>query len=203
MPQPSFRRGTAQISASYAGDGNFSASTAAAQALTIAKATSTTTLTLSPAKVTYGHEQAGKITATVVPQYTGTPTGKVTVTAGTGATVCVITLSGGSGECVLKATQFSPGAVKLTASYSGDGNFTAAASGIATLTIAKATTKTGLTLSASTTTYGKEKTEKLTVTATPQYAASFRVPSPSPPPPARRRRSSRRSPSRTARGPAR
>jgi hypothetical protein len=79
---------------------------------------SATALTLSASAVMYGDEQAEQFTVTVSGA-DGTPTGTVTVSAGT-ATVCTITLADGTGNCAPTADEFPVGAVMLAASYSGD-----------------------------------------------------------------------------------
>src|SRR5262249_57845027 len=78
-----------------------------------------TSLSLAASKVTYGHEQSAKFSATVTPEAGGIPTGKVTVKAGS-AGLCTITLGGGMGSCTLAAAKLRPGTYQLTASYSGD-----------------------------------------------------------------------------------
>ena len=70
---------------------------------------------------------------TVTPQFSGTPTGSVTVSDDTGAACSTaITLSGGRGSCLLTSTL--TGTRTITANYSGDANF-AASSGTTTLTV--------------------------------------------------------------------
>jgi hypothetical protein len=113
------------ITASYSGDGNFTASTSAAQHLTVAREKTSTSLALSKTTITYRHETAEKLTATVSSPVPNRATGKVTVKAGR-TTICVITLKTGSkssGSCTLKATQLKPGTYHLTVSYPGDGNY--------------------------------------------------------------------------------
>jgi hypothetical protein len=139
--------------------------------LTIAKAASATSLTLSPARVTYGAEQAGHLSVTVAPQYRGTPDGTVTVKAGT-ATACTITLAAGHGSCTLTAVKLPAGAQRLTATYSGSASFAPSASPAMTLTVARATSRTTLSLSTARVSYGREQAERMTVTVTPQYGGT-------------------------------
>jgi hypothetical protein len=138
----------------------------------VAKDPTTTTLSLSAATAIYGAEKAVRLTATVTPHNAGTPTGTVTVKSGT-ATVCTITLSGGHGNCSPTAALLAAGAHSLVASYSGSVSFAASASVVGRLTIARATTRTALTLSASRITYGRETAERLSVTVTPQYPGAL------------------------------
>ncbi len=86
---------------------------------TIKQATTTTTLTSSPNPSTYG--QAVTFTATVSPQYAGTPTG--TVQFEEGSTVLdTETLVGGTAS--FSTAVLTAGGHTITAVYSGDGNFT-------------------------------------------------------------------------------
>jgi hypothetical protein len=93
----------------------------------------TSTLTgLSAGKVSYGQEQAERVSVTVTSH--GYPTGKVTVKAGT-RTACVITLASGRGSCVLTARQLPVGTYHLVASYPGGFGFAPSSSRAATLTV--------------------------------------------------------------------
>ena len=92
--------------------------------LTITRATSATTITAhvpNPSAV----GQAVLISFSVTPQFTGTPTGNVTVTANSGES-CTGALTGGAGSCAL--TFLSAGAKTITATYAGDVNFAGSAS---------------------------------------------------------------------------
>jgi len=92
--------------------------------LSISKATSTTTITShlpSPALL----RQIVMVGVAVAPQFTGRPTGSVTVTASTGQS-CTAALSAGAGSCQLT---FTTAAIPtLTAAYRGDANFLASTS---------------------------------------------------------------------------
>jgi hypothetical protein len=113
--------GSHPVTATYSGDGNFVASSYVPTTLTVGKATSTTTITSNlPNPSVVG--QAVTVVFAVAPQFTGTPTGSVTVTASTGQT-CSATLAAGAGSCQLTLT--AAGTPTLTAAYSGDGNFLA------------------------------------------------------------------------------
>jgi hypothetical protein len=94
-----------------------------------------TTLARSAAKVSYGHEQAERISVTVLAS-AGTPAGSVTVTAGA-ATLCTVKLSGGKGGCTLPAKALAPGGYKLAATYGISTGFAPSRSGTVTLTVAK------------------------------------------------------------------
>jgi hypothetical protein len=119
----------------YAGDTDFAPSTSAPQYLTISKARTTTGLVLSRTMVTYGHENAEKLTVSVSHVGGTYPSGRVTVTIG-GTTICTITLGKGTGSCTLGATRLRPGTYHLAALYPGDHNYRSSTSAIKTLEIA-------------------------------------------------------------------
>jgi Bacterial Ig-like domain (group 3) len=130
--------------------------------------TTTTSVALSQPRARYGDEQAVRVKVTVR-SASGTPAGTVTVTAGSGA-VCVVALKAGAGACALPKTRFAAGTVKLSARYAGSAAFAPSGSALATITVLKANTKTGLALSAAKISYGHESSEKLTVKVAPRYA---------------------------------
>jgi Bacterial Ig-like domain (group 3) len=74
-----------------------------------------TTLARSHSVVTFGHEQAEKLSVSVTSK-SGTPGGKVIVKAAT-KTVCTITLKSGKGSCTLSAKEFNAGKYHLIANY--------------------------------------------------------------------------------------
>jgi hypothetical protein len=127
--------GTVKFDASYNGGGKYRASNGSAT-LKLLRAASKTILTRSAATVTYGHEQAERLSVRVIPQFAGTPAGKVTVKAGA-AVVCVITLAGGAGSCALPAARLAAGSYLLTASYAGSVSFAASTSAKLGLTVAR------------------------------------------------------------------
>lgn len=87
----------------------------------VGKATSTPTITSNkPSPAIIG--QIVTVSFNVAPQFSGTPSGNVTVTASTGET-CSGALTGGAGSCTL--TFATGGSRTLTATYAGDGNFLA------------------------------------------------------------------------------
>ena len=172
LPAAEFPPGTAQLTASYNGSADFATSTSAAKTLTVSKATTKTALSLSATKVTYGHEQAERLTASVAPQYSGTtPGGTVTVKSGT-TTVCTITLGSGKGSCTLSTAKLPAATQHLTATYNGSADFNTSASAAETLAVSKATSKTALSLSATKVTYGHEQAERLTASVAPQYSGT-------------------------------
>ena len=92
-----------------------------------------TTLTRSHSIVTFGDEQAEKLSVAVTSK-SGTPGGKVTVKAGA-TTVCTITLKSGTGSCTLSARQFKAGAYHLVANYLGTWPYAKSASSSWPLTV--------------------------------------------------------------------
>jgi len=164
--------GAYDLVASYGGDSNFDTSASGEGGFTVSPATSTTTLALSPTKVTYGDEQLEHVSFTVSPEYAGsTPTGTVTLKESS-TTLCVITLASGKGSCTLSATKLGAGRYDVEATYGGDANFGTSASAKVHLTIAKATSRTALTLFKSRAIFGHEQVDRLSVTVSPQYAGS-------------------------------
>jgi predicted nucleotidyltransferase len=109
--------GGKSVTAVYSGDANFTTSTGMVRQV-VNRAASTTTLSssLNPS----GVGQPVTFTATVTPQFSGTPTGIVTfkdngVVIGTG------TLSAGS--ATFTTSLLAPGKHRIAASYAGDTNF--------------------------------------------------------------------------------
>jgi hypothetical protein len=107
------------ITAAYSGDTTFTASTSPALNQVVNRATTTTMLVSSVNPSTVGLSVT--FTATVVPQYWGTPTGTVTFKNGA-TTMGKVRLRGGRANFtkVFK----SRGTKSITASYNGDANFT-------------------------------------------------------------------------------
>jgi hypothetical protein len=128
--------GTYHLVATYGGSADFYGSTTSATTtLTVVKQFSKTALKLSAGKATSGHEQSETLSVSVSPLYAGaTPTGKVTVRKST-TTLCVITLSKGSGSCKLAPSVLRAGSYRLQATYGGDKDLAISSSSKKTLTI--------------------------------------------------------------------
>jgi Bacterial Ig-like domain (group 3) len=163
--------GTSELTASYAGSGDFAGSTSVAAFLAISQATTTTVLSLSARTVDYGDEQSERVAVAVTSEYVGVTSGTVTVKSGT-RRVCVATITAGKGTCALAASMFAAGTAALTASYAGDGDFAASYSGARTLAVAKADPALAVRMSAGTVVYGKEQGERLSVTVRPEHAGT-------------------------------
>lgn len=129
-----FAAGTVKLTASYGGATSFRASASATKAFTVTKAATRTSLTLARATVTYGHERAERLSVSARARYSGTPSGKVTVTAGR-TTVCTITLKSARGSCRLGSRTLRPGTYHLVATYPGSANFDRSSSTAKTLKV--------------------------------------------------------------------
>ena len=163
--------GSYSLTATYHGDKAFDPSRAPAGRLTVSRARSHTTLQLSAGSAVYGNEKSLTIKVSVAPQFAGTPTGKVKITAGQ-TTLCTVQLSGGTGTCSpASLTVLSAGKAVLVASYPGDLGFSSSA-GDATLTVRRATSRTTLTLSPASVKYGNETLVKITVAVALQFSGT-------------------------------
>jgi hypothetical protein len=154
--------------------GGFSTTGAGVQAFVVSRtlvAVTRAAVSLSAARVSYGDEEAERVSVTVSSSHGGTPSGPVTVRTRTGA-LCAISLKAGRGSCAVPALKFAPGPVSVTASYGGVSGFAASVSAARTFTVVRAATRTRLTLSAAKITHGHEGSERLTVTVAPRYAGT-------------------------------
>jgi hypothetical protein len=127
--------GKHEVTLAYSGRGDFAASTSASLPLTVAKRGTTTTLALAKTSVTYGHENAERLTVSVSHVGSVYPTSKVAVRIGS-TTICTITLSKGTGSCALANTRLRVGTYTFVALYGGDGNYNQSESPKKTLKVA-------------------------------------------------------------------
>jgi hypothetical protein len=141
--------------------GAFIASEATAASVTL-KASTTT--------LTYGDEERETLTAAVTSPSGGTPDGTVTVTDGS-LTACTITLTDGTGTCTLPAVAVPSGSDELTATYDGDTSYTTAST-TGTVTVITATSRTAVTISPATVTFGTKYKADISVTVAPKYAGT-------------------------------
>jgi probable HAF family extracellular repeat protein len=120
--------GSHNITASYSGDNNFGADTSPVLIQVVNQAATATTLTVSPNTFNVGFAQSIALTATAgaVAPGTGLPTGTVTFSDGT--TSLGTAAVNNSGTATLTTSSLASGNHSITASYSGDGNFTASSS---------------------------------------------------------------------------
>ncbi|GAA5615789.1 hypothetical protein Spla01_07006 [Streptomyces platensis] len=136
--------GSYSVTATYSGDGDFTGSVGA-DTHTVGQASTTTAVTPSPDPSVVG--ETVTFTATVAPGApgTGTPTGTVTFVATDGVTTVTLTgtLSGGT-TSVSTNGLVTAGSYSVTATYSGDGDFTGSV-GADTHTVVQASTTTAVT----------------------------------------------------------
>jgi hypothetical protein len=157
--------GTHSIIAKYLGNTDFIASNSAAISEVVNKASTTAALATSvnPSML----HQPVTFTATITPEFGGTPTGTVTF-ENDGASIGTGTLTGG--KATFSTSAFLVNTHTITAVYAGDSNFDGKTSpGIAEVTKAASTT-TALTSSINPSTYGESIT--LTATVTPTFGGS-------------------------------
>jgi hypothetical protein len=133
--------GTHSITASYAGDSDFSGSTTAALTQIVSQADTKTTLTSSASTSRFGQPVTFTAIVKAVAPGSGVPTGTVTFYDGT-TSLGSVRLNDGSGQVKITIGTFSVGTHTITASYSGDGNFTPSTSAALTQNVNQAATKT-------------------------------------------------------------
>jgi len=150
--------GSHAITANYAGDGNYIASSSSAMALTVTNAGTTTALGASATTIIA--QKMLTLTATVAGTG-GTPTGTVTFLDGGGS---LGTGSMHSGVATLATTGLSVGTHTITASYGGDSNDAASTSNTVTVIVQSATTATGLAVTPNPADHGQTVTMTATVT---------------------------------------
>jgi len=129
--------GGRSVTASYAGDGNFAASTSTGVSQTVNAASTTTTITdhtPNPSVAGQGIAVTFSVTSTA-----GTPTGNVSVSDG--VVTCVASVA--AGGCTL--TPSTAGAKTLIATYAGDGDFAGSTSPGVGHTVSAAGTTTTIT----------------------------------------------------------
>jgi hypothetical protein len=135
--------GADSITAVYAGDLNFASSKSKAVSQVVSKATTTTALVSSLNPSIFG--QPLTLTASVSPQFSGTPTGTVTFQNGT-ATLGTATLNDGIAKYTTK--KLPAGTESITAVYNLNGPFLTSTSGPLSQVVNQTTTTTALTSSA-------------------------------------------------------
>src|SRR5262245_57758157 len=129
--------GEKTLVATYSGDSDFNSSASAGAPHTVNKADTTTTITnaasLASTATLVGESYAVNWSVTVNAPGSGTPTGTVTVTGGSGCSAPVA-----AGTCDVTST--SAGLKSLVATYSGNSNFNGSASAGAAHTVNPAST---------------------------------------------------------------
>jgi hypothetical protein len=120
-----------------------------------------TTLALSASSVGYGNEQSVELHV-FVSASSGTPTGKVSVKAGT-KTLCTTVLSSAAGHCAMTAKALKVGDYALVATYPATSQFASSTSTPQSLSVVKGITFTTLGVSTPVIVYGSEQNETFTV----------------------------------------
>jgi hypothetical protein len=126
--------GAHPITAVYAGDTNFVTSTSTnADTQTVNKAATTTAVSSSKNPTVSGEGVTFTATVAAASPATGTPTGPTGSVAfkDGGTTFCTVTLVAGTASC--GTATLTPGTHNITASYTGDANYTASDSTVAVL----------------------------------------------------------------------
>jgi hypothetical protein len=145
----SLKKGTHTITAKYAGDATFKASSGTVKQVVSAYTTSTT-LSANPASPAYG--QAVTLSAVVASAGATPPTGQVTFSSN-GVVLGKATLAG-TGTATLATTKLATGSDSLTAAYGGDAQNAKSTSPL-TVTVNPAQITIALTSSPNPSTHGK------------------------------------------------
>jgi hypothetical protein len=124
--------GTHSITAQFVANTNFLASVSSPLSQVVTQASSSTVLAVSPDPAKKG--AVVTLTATVSPQYSGSPTGKVTFLDGT-TTLGAATVNPTKHTASFKTSKLAVGSHSLTASYGGSTDFKASVSAPITETI--------------------------------------------------------------------
>jgi sugar lactone lactonase YvrE len=160
--------GSATINASYAGDSNYTVAAAGSAAQTVSALAATLGVTASPSSntmvndsVTFTAQLAG---ASFTPNV---PAGKVNFSA-SGSTIagCGAVPVNAAGKATCTASSLAAGTDPITATYSGDSNFTVAAPASATQTVTATTSTTAANANLTYSTSAQNTSLSATVTST-------------------------------------
>jgi subtilase family serine protease len=137
VPASSLQTGSNSMTAIFGGSGTYPSSTSSIVTVTVEASLITPTVTVTPAYSQVTTAQSDQVTVAVNGgSGNPTPTGSVTVSSGT-YTSSPTTLTSGSASITVPAGQLAVGSDTLTATYSGDTNYTVA-TGTAPVTVAQA-----------------------------------------------------------------
>ena len=154
---------THAITVQYGGDANFTTSTSAVLYQVVNQAATTTALKSSKNPTVYGQSVTFTATVTASSPGSGTPSGSVTFLDG-GNPIGTASLDG-SGVATLATSSLSTTSHAITATYSGDGNFTTSTSSAVNQVVNQDKTSTALSSSVNPATIGQSVTFTATVTA--------------------------------------
>ncbi len=155
-----FLEGQHSVTASYAGDANYSASTSTPVVFTVGRGQAAVTLTQSTASTVYGSQVTFTATLTGPDDV---PTGTVTFMDGATA-IGTGTIT--NGVATLQISTLLAGSHQITAVYSGDTEFNSVTSAAVTHVVTQATATMGVTSSKDPSVYGDSITLTVTVTGT-------------------------------------
>jgi len=121
--------------------------------------------------VTYGHESASLISVAVTTRYgEAVPNGEK-VTVRVGDVTCTAVLKDGRGNCRIATTALPVGFYPVLVSYGGDANL--GGSSVSELTVSKDTTRTTVSESPTSVTYGHESASVFSVIVTAHYGEAM------------------------------
>jgi hypothetical protein len=152
--------GTHSITAVYSGDANLTGNSSSAVREVVNKATTSSSVTSSANPSTIG--EAVTFTITVGPQFSGTPTGTVTLKKNGSS---LVTLLLNSGQASYTTSSFAVGSDNMTAAYSGDSNFASSTSPVLKQVVNKVATTTTVTSSSNLSTVGQPVTFTATISS--------------------------------------
>ncbi|MEU8828343.1 Ig-like domain repeat protein [Streptomyces sp. NPDC048636] len=158
------------ITATYSGDADFSAASGTAGA-TVGQSASTTTVISGPDPAAAGEPVTFTATVAAVPPGAGTPTGTVTFDFGDGTPPVPVTLTGSTAETTHTYAGTSGSPYAISATYSGDADFTASL-GTGAQTVRPSDTTTSLTSAPDPSLVGEPVTFTATVAAAPPGAGT-------------------------------
>ena len=158
---PALNAGSHQVTAVYSGDSNFVSATSNAVSETVTQAQTTTTLTSNVNTVTY--VQPFTLTATILPQNTGTATGVVTFFDTSAGYASIGNATPVNNVAQLTLFKLTPGAHAIVASYQGDANFTGSNSPTYTENLVQASTTVSVASSPNPITLGQATTLTATI----------------------------------------
>ncbi|QKV91330.1 Ig-like domain repeat protein [Streptomyces sp. NA02950] len=156
------------VTADYSGDANFNPS-AGSDTQTVGQASTSVAVGISPLPSVAGQPVTVTATVTAVAPGAGTPTGSVTFDFGDGSPPAVVTLTGGTAETTHTFTGTAGSPYTITASYSGDPDFSAAA-GTSAATVGPSSTTTTVSSGPDPSVAGEPVTITATIAAVPPGA---------------------------------
>ena len=162
----SLAAGSHPITATYAGDSNFSSSTGSltGNPQVVNQASTTTTVTSSKNSSTFG--QSVTFTATVTPASGSIPNNETVTFYDNGTSIGTGATSGGNGSASYTTSSLAAGSHPITATYAGDSNFSSSTGSLTgnPQVVNQASTTTTVTSSKNSSTFGQSVTFTATVT---------------------------------------